>query len=184
MGAVHTFDAATSGEHDTHPFWGELYARFFGDYVTHETVTDKRRQKAGVDHAIKLDGGGEVLVDCKCRCTSERWHDDILVEVWSDRAGRVPGWARKSLHCHYVAYGWPQLGVGFMVPFHALRRAYERNKETWAELCQQPESGLRVVDANNGRYVTRSVAVPLSRLLSDVAEVMTVYIDPDCEPFT
>lgn len=183
MGAVHTFDADTAGDHDTHEFWGQLYRRYFTDYATHSVVTEKAAQKSGIDHRVRLSGGGEVLVDCKCRCSSERWHDDILVEVWSDRAGRKPGWARKSLRCHYIAYGWPQFEVGFMVPFHALRRAYERNKDAWAALCEDDSSGLRVVDANNGRYVTRSVAVPLKRLLSDVAEAGTVYIDPKCEPF-
>lgn len=183
MSVVHTFDAAAAGEHDTHPFWADLYGRFFADYASHSVVTDKIAQKAGIDHRVLLDGGGEVLIDCKCRCTSKRWHDDILVEVWSDRDRRVPGWSRKPLRCHYVAYGWPQFEVGFMVPFHALRRAYERNKDEWAALCADASSGLRIVDANNGRYVTRSVAVPLNRLLADVAEAMTVYLDPKCEAF-
>lgn len=180
---VHTFDAATSNKHDTHDWWPTLYQRAFPRYTTHDLVSDVTLQKAGIDHRLHLSGGGELLVDCKCRCQSKTWHDDLLVEVWSDRERSVAGWARKPLRCHYVAYAWPQFQVGFVIPFHLLQRAYERNKDAWKEATEQQGSGFRVVDADNGSYTTRSVAVPLERLMADVAEAMTVYFTEDAEPF-
>lgn len=181
---VHTFDAASAGRHDIHEWWPTFYRRAFPDYTTHDVVTDVKLQRAGIDHRIHLSGGAEILVDAKCRCEADRWHDDLLVEVWSKRDQRVPGWARKALRCHYIAYAWPQFEVGYVVPFHMLQRAYERNKAAWAELAKsRTDNGFRVVDADNGSYVTRSVAVPVERLRRDVAEAMVVYFYEAGEPF-
>lgn len=175
--AIHQFDAGSSGDHDLHDCWALFYRRGFAGYVTHDVVTDKTLQKAGIDHRVHLDGGGEILVDVKCRCQSTTWRDDVLIEVWSDKGRKVPGWARKALRSHYVAYGWPQYGVAYLVPFLLLRRAYERNKHKWAK------DGLTVVTAKNTTYDTVSVAVPYARLLQEVSEAMTVYASDDMEPF-
>lgn len=175
--AVHKFDLATAGQHDSHEFWPTFYTRAFPGYLSHEVVTEKRLQIAGIDHRLKLEGDGEHLVDVKCRCTSPTWRDDVLIEVWSDRDRKIKGWARKPLRCHLIAYAWPQYEVGFVVPFLLLRRTYERNKKQWAA------DGLRLVDARNEGYTTRSVAVPIDRLTREVAESMTVYFKEDQEPW-
>ncbi len=178
MSAVHHFDAATAGVHDAHDWWPTWYRRAFPDYVTHEVVTDTKSQKLGIDHRVTMEGGAVALVDIKCRCTSKTYHDDFLVEVWSDVAGRRLGWSRKKSHCQYIAYVWPQYEFGVLIPFQLLRTTYERHKHAWKR------DGLRVVDAQNRSYVTRNVAVPLERFKSDVAEAMTVYFSAEAEPFT
>lgn len=180
---VHEFNPARAGEHDAHDWWGQWYRQAFPGYVTHDIVTERNQQRAGIDHRVRLDGGAEVLVDVKCRCQSKSWRDDFLVEVWSDVQGRRPGWARKPLHCQFVAYVWPQYEVGFLIPFHLLRLAYENHKTEWAELAKQGGSGFRVVDAENTTYTTRNVAVPLEEFTRSVAEAMTVYFSDEGKPF-
>lgn len=178
MTAVHAFDASTCGEHDVHPFWTTIYQRAFPEYVTHDVVSDVALQKFGIDHRLHFNGGGELLIDVKCRCLSKSWHDDILIEVWSDKGRSIPGWARKPLRTHYIAYGWPQYGVAFLVPFHLLRLVYEKNKTQWAA------DGVQPVVARNSGYDTVSVAVPYKRLLSELTQAMTIYADESLEPFT
>lgn len=178
MGAVHQFDPDTAGQHDAHEWWPTWYRRAFDTYTSHDIVTDKALQRAGIDHRVHLSGGAVLLIDVKCRCTAKRWHEDVLVEAWSDAQRRIPGWARKPLRCHYLAYAWPQYEVGFLIPFHLLRLAYERNKHQWGAAGFYDR-----VNADNGTYTTKSFAVPVERLTGDVADAMTVYFSDEAEPF-
>lgn len=173
--AVHSFE--TSWNADGADWWEPIYRAFFVDYKSHETVTDVSQQKAGIDHRVSLTGGGEVLVDVKTR---EKFRPDVLVEVWSSKQAGTPGWARKSLHCHYVAYAFLDLpGFAYVIPFSMLRAAYEANKHKWAA-----DASCQTVTAANRRYDTVSVAVPYERFLRDVAGAMQVYVNKDERPFT
>lgn len=174
---VHEFDPARAGDHDAHDWWPYFYRSAFADYVNHDIVTDRKLQRCGVDHRVRLSGGAELLVDVKCRCTAKAMHNDFLIEVWSDFEKRIPGWARKPLHCQYIAYVWPQADVGFLVPFHLLQLAYEQQKYTYKA------DGMRVIDARNRNYTTRNVAVPIDRLLTDVAGAMQVKFTDEGRPF-
>jgi hypothetical protein len=127
-------------------------------------VTDRARQLAGIDHVVLLDEGRRLLVDVKTR--ERRW-PDILVERWSDVGRRVPGWAFKDLECDYIAYAFLPNGPVHLLPHGALRAVAEENISLW-------ECVHRVIDADNGSYVTRSIAVPTSRLLADVEGSITV----------
>lgn len=177
--AVHQFE--TSLNSDNAEWWALVYGQAFPDYVTHDLVSDVKLQKAGIDHRVRLKGGGELLVDVKVR---DKWYPDVAVEVWSDKQRKVPGWVLKPLHCHYVAYAFPTCEVAFLLPFHLLQLAYQQNKDEWAKLANdRADNGFRLVDADNGSYVTRSVAVPIERLTKDVANAMTVYFSEDGKPF-
>ncbi len=177
MTVIHKFDPLTCGDHDTHEWWSRFYARAVPNYASHTVVTDRQAQREGVDHELRLTGGGSLIVDCKCRCGSPVWREDVLLEVWSNKQARTPGWLLKPLRCHYIAYGWPQFEVGFLLPFTLLRVAYERNKHDWKA------QGLQVVTARNSTYDTVSVAVPISVLVAAVSDAMCVYMREDYSPF-
>ncbi len=134
---VHDF--ATTQNEDAADWWQLVYRRAFVAYERHEVVTDRRLQKAGIDHKVYLSGGGIILVDVKTR---SRWFPDVIIEVWSDRSRHVPGWARKPLQCHYVAYAFPTCEIAYLLPFHLLQRAYERHKHEWAGLANTEEERL------------------------------------------
>lgn len=72
-------------------------------------------------------------------------YPDIALERWSDVARQTSGWIQKDLACDFIAYAF--------VP---------------DERC------YRIVDAQNDRYTTQSVAVPIPDLLSAVSQALIV----------
>lgn len=175
---LHTFDP--TNQSDDAAWWTTIYTRAFPDYVSHCVVTDIDRQKKGIDHVVYLTGRRELLVDVKTR---EKWYDDILLEVWSAKEQNSPGWLRRPLHCHYIAYATPSQGKVLMVPFQQMRLAYEKNKHAWGKLAGVANSGVREVRAKNVGYTTVSVAVPWTLFRTAIYEAMEIWLD-GFEPFT
>lgn len=178
MSTVHVFDPANQS--DDAEWWATIYTRSFPDYVSHEVVTDVRRQRQGIDHVLTLRDGATVNIDVKTRA---KWHDDILLEFWSSEEQRTAGWARKSLHCHYIAYATPSKGFVLLIPFHLLRLALEKNKHKWGKLAADPSSPLREVRALNVGYTTVSVAVPLDEFRRAILDAMRVFLDEGMDDF-
>jgi hypothetical protein len=177
MTAVHVFDPANQS--DAADWWTTIYTRAFVDYVSHEVVTDIKRQKLGMDHVVHLTNGATLNIDVKTRAN---YHDDILLEVWSSKEQRKPGWLRQSLHCHYIAYAAESHGLVTLVPFHLMRRAYEQNKQHWKTETTNPASGVVAVSARNVGYTTVSVAVPWDEFMRALVAAMKVWLDVS-EPF-
>lgn len=175
---VHRFDPRNQS--DDAEWWSTVYTRAFPTYESHTVVTDVVRQKQGIDHVVHLAGGVDLNVDVKTR---EEWYGDVLLEVWSSKEHRNPGWLRKPLNMHYIAYAIPKRQIAYLLPFQLLRTAYERNKHRWAAACDDPSSGIREVHAKNEGYTTVSVAVPIHEVQRAIADAMTVYFDEDMEPF-
>lgn len=174
---LHVFDPAN--QTDDAEWWATIYTRAFADYVSHEVVTDIKRQKLGIDHVVSLNNGATLNIDVKSRA---KYRDDVLLEVWSSKEQRKPGWLRQSLHCHYIAYSTPSQGLVVLVPFHLMRRAYEQNKQHWATETANPGSGVMTVNAQNVGYTTVSVAVPWDEFMRALQNAMKVWLDAT-EPF-
>jgi hypothetical protein len=94
-------------------------------------------------------------------------YDDILLEVWSDRERKKPGWVAKDLLCDYIAYAVAPLGVCYLLPVVQLRLAWQRNGERWWRNNFRPT-------ADNGGWVTESVVVPAAELMEEIKEAFKV----------
>lgn len=162
---IHSFakSLARSQAYADAPWWEETYRRAFPGFAGMVSVrADGWAQRGGIDRVITLRSGRTVSVDEKVREAS--W-GDILLERWSDEARRVPGWVQKDLACDFIAYAFAPDRTCFLLPFLPLRRAWIENGRGW---CRRHQT----VRANNGTYVTASVAVPIGELQAALTAAM------------
>lgn len=164
-------------------WWDEVYRTAFPDMVTTVDLRhDGWHQKAGRDRAIVLSSGRVLYVDEKVRRNAYR---DVALEIWSvypkgarppfpPKDGCVPGWARKPLDCDYLAYAFVPTQVCYLLPFFTLRAVVTQQARMFRDKATATEDGYRWVVANNSRYDTVSIAVPLDALLRMMNDAMTV----------
>lgn len=138
------------------PLWRNLYTQFFVDFVSMEYVHDIARQRQGIDRIITLENNVKVMVEEKLR--APRFHGDVFLETVSVDTTGAPGWVLKSLACDYIAYVYKSTGIGYMWPFHAVRRAWQIYGEKWTR--QYPP-----IPVSNPGYFTWGVVVPLGQFL-------------------
>lgn len=167
MATVHNFaeSLARSNSYADAHWWFDVYRAAFPDLQSAVCIrNDGWAQRGGIDRVLTLTSGKTLSVDEKVR--EEDW-PDILLEYWSDRDRKIPGWVAKDLACDFIAYAFVPSQTCFLLPFQTLRQAWRRNHKKWVSEHQK-------VEANNGRYVTVSVAVPKATLFSALTNAMQV----------
>lgn len=146
--------------------WELVYKKAFPTFATMCSVpADGWAQRGGIDRVITLSSGKTLLVDEKLR---EKDWPDILLEYYSDRDRKIPGWIWKDLACDYIAYAFLPSRRCYLLPFHLLRSCWLQNGREWARRFTPP------VEALNFGYVTESVAVPIDVLLTTMKESLMV----------
>lgn len=172
---VHRFQESLdfSGRYTDAPWWGIVYKEAFPTLLSMASVrADGWAQRGGIDRVLTLASGKTLWVDEKVR---EKDWPDILLEMWSDRDRRVPGWVAKDLACDYIAYAFVPNEQCYLLPFHTLRKAWQKHREEWVKSARQKKDGFRMVEAQNETYVTESVAVPIDLLLKALSEAMVIH---------
>jgi hypothetical protein len=133
-----------------------LYRRAFPNYESSYIIRDDGyAQRGGVDRKINLRSSRSVFIEEKFRDAD---YGDVLLERWSDRARRVPGWIQKNLLADYVAYVVIPRRTMLLLPYLDLRRAWVRNGKQWID--RYPPKC-----ANNPGYKTEYVCIPEAVLL-------------------
>ena len=167
---MHTFSESLklSQEQADPPWWDEVYMRAFPSIA--ETIcvrSDGWAQRGGIDRVIVLKSGKTLNVDEKVRAID---YEDILLEYWSNKQRRVPGWVAKDLACDFIAYAFIPSKRCYLLPFQTLRLAWRRNCWLWVKK-------YRRVDAENGGahpYTTVCVAVPIDVLMAALTDAILV----------
>lgn len=166
---AHDFRTSLAFSHkvEDEPFWLEVYAHAFPDMVTMVSHRENGYwQKAGVDRSIILSTSKQILIDEKVR---RKNYGDILLEYWSDRDRKVPGWAVKPLLADYIAYAILPRGLCFFLPVIQMQEAWRINGEAWM-------SRYRKVPAENsgpnGDWITLSCAVPMKELYGAIGNCL------------
>lgn len=163
---------ALSESYSEAPWWEEVYRGAFPGFLSMSRVKeDGWGQRGGVDRVVNLSSGKSLWVDEKVRTEA---YSDILLEVWSDKARRVPGWVQKDLACDYIAYAFVPLQHCYLLPFLTLRQCWEREGKIWWHMAKERLPGHRIVQAPNRGYTTESVTVPIETLLDALKDAMCV----------
>lgn len=182
---VHDFGErlAYSHSHADAPYWRDVYRQAFPDMKECIDLRhDGWHQRAGRDRAVILTTGRAVYIDEKVR--SEQWQD-IAIEVWSSYPlnGRepwlpadnaIPGWAAKPLDCDFLAYAFEPTCTCYLFPFLGIRAAWEKHGGMWRGKATNQEDGYQWIVALNKRYLTISIAVPISILRDCVNDALTI----------
>jgi hypothetical protein len=164
---VHSFrrSLAVSAEQADNPIWDQVYKKAFPTLAATVCArADGWAQRGGIDRVLILASGKSLHVDEKVRETD---YGDVLLEYWSDVDRRVPGWVAKDLACDYIAYAVLPSKICYLLPFHALRFAWRENRHDWTKRHRR-------VEADNGNYMTVSVAVPTAELFDAMRDAMSV----------
>jgi hypothetical protein len=177
---VHDFKSslAWSKAQEDAPWWDDVYQAAFPDLCAAVSVrNDGWAQRGGIDRVLTLASGKTLYVDEKVR---EKDWPDVLLEVWSDYGARksdperARGWLVKPLATDFIAYAFVPSQKCLLLPFQTLRATWRQNGQCWADKAKERRDGFRWVDADNGRYTTRSIAVPTVVLMSAMADAMSV----------
>ena len=174
MTIVHDFEEslALSESYADAPWWEEVYRQAFPSMASMTCIRqDGWAQRGGIDRVIILRSGKSLGIDEKVR--AEDW-PDILLEYWSNRERRTPGWVAKDLATDYIAYAFIPSQRCYLLPFATLRRAWKENGAEWVALGKADADGFRIVPANNRTYTTISVAVPIPQLMAALADAMVI----------
>lgn len=172
---VHDFatSLAFSQSQSDAPWWREVYQRAFPSMVEMVQVrNDGWAQRGGIDRHVILASGKHYTIDEKVRAED---HDDILLEYWSDEERAIKGWVAKDLACDFIAYAFVPSRRCYLLPFATLRLAYRRNGIDWIKAGRERRGGFKEVRAENRRYVTVSVAVPIDVLMAALKDAMLIY---------
>lgn len=144
-------------------FWWQLYRKFWPDLETIYSVNeDGWAQRGGVDRVVCLKSGKVFTVDEKVR---ERDWPDFLLERWSDRSRRVPGWIQKKLACDFILYVFLPTRQGYFLPTPILQRAWRSYGRLWIDKAYAKEDGFSVIHGINSGYITENIAVPREALI-------------------
>ncbi len=147
------------------PWWDEVYRTAFPNFVRSQVIAnDGWAQRGGIDRLVILSDGTTLKVDEKSR--REAW-PDFLLEYWSDEGKRIPGWISKPLTCDFIAYAFVPIQTCYLLPFQTLRAAGFQNRHDWVQRYKR-------VEAQNPRYKTVSVAVPIDVVLAALTSAMVV----------
>lgn len=143
------------------PGWVDLYRELFPTMIgCHDHRQDGDHQRAGIDRSIVLASSKQLLIDEKVRGRNKKTgqvYADILLEVWSKRDQRVPGWVVKPLQADYIAYLIAPHGRCYLLPVLQLQLAWSHHGERWTR-------NYRPREAHNNGWVTVSVPVPVDVL--------------------
>lgn len=151
------------------PFWEAVYYEFFPDILAiSNTIEDLELQKMGVDRVIHLENGKRYLIDEKIR---ENDWPDILLEYKSvaDEYETI-GWVEKPLSIDYLAYAFCPSQTCYLFDWVSLKRVWRYYGEKW-------KREYRTIKAQNNGYVTYSVAVPISILISKISACKKVSVN-------
>lgn len=167
MTVVHNFSESLAKSHAqaNAPWWLDVYRKAFPDLEAMACVrNDGWAQRGGIDRVLTLASGKTLTIDEKVR--DKDW-PDILLEYWSDRDRKIPGWVAKNLACDFIAYAFIPSQCCYLLPFQTLRAAWRTNCKDWSQTYQK-------VEAQNRGYVTVSLAVPTTILLTALSDAMVV----------
>lgn len=174
MAVVHSFHESLKKSHsyENAPWWEAVYRKAFpGLQVCTSVRQDGWAQRGGIDRILVLRSGKTITVDEKIR---EKDWPDILLERYSDKARKTPGWMHKELACDYIAYAFVPSETCYLLPFLTLRKAWIENGRDWIRKAEQRADGFALIEATNNGYVTQSVAVPIKTLFNALENAMAV----------
>lgn len=157
MNMIHSFKESLeqSAEVALESWWEEIYRQYFPHFLSMSApIKDGWGQRAGIDRVILLKSGKQIKIDEKVRYAD---YGDVLIEYWSDKERKIPGWGVRELDCDYIAYAVLPTKTCFMLPFDHLQAAVYNNADEWIKQY----GGIQTANQN---YTTISMAVPLKVL--------------------
>jgi hypothetical protein len=177
MSAPHDFDECLAFSHaaEALPFWRTCYDQWFPGHVACTSHrADGQYQRLGVDRSVVLATGKQVFIDEKVRRRNRKTgkvYQDIAIEFISNTRTGAPGWACKALITDFIAYAIAPLGIAHLLPVLQLQQAWQRHGEEWKRQFKR-------VEAENGSYLTISVAVPPRVLFGAMCGIHYAKFEP------
>lgn len=154
-------------------FWADIYSRCFGS-IRIELVTDPGMQKLGVDRLVHFPDGRMLQIQEKFRQTD--YGGDILLEYWSDKERRLPGWIAQDSAADFLTYNVANK-YAYVFSWPRLRSAWKRCHKRFVN------EGRKIVAQNHG-YTTHSVALPVHWITGQCGEHWLVnartYLPHEC----
>lgn len=168
---VHSFDQnlSTSKNDAESDFWLRLYRERWPSLVAIRSEAVLSLQKLQVDRWLYFDVGSPIWVEEKVR---DKDYGDILLERWSDRDRRIPGWVQKRSLADYFAYVIKPTERAYIINYPELQALWWRLGRAWINKAEKKVAPFKICLAENFGYTTESVAVPV-KILREAIEDFT-----------
>ena len=148
-------------------FWQAIYKKAFPSMEFAKLCSDKcQGQFLGIDRVIYLKSGKTLFIDEKKR---EKDYPDILLEYISNNTTNSQGWIEKDLLIDYLAYAFMPSKRCYVLPWELLRRTWIKHKTRFIEKFPK-------IEAQNEKYKTISVAIPIETLLNCIKAAMVIQL--------
>lgn len=151
----------------------EFYRQHW-DVENIEIVTDKERQKAGIDKILHLKDGSKLNIDEKIE--SIKATQNIVFEDRTNIASNTAGWLKDGQLTDLVVFYQVNMRKIYVIPFQLMLQQYKEYRDIWLERNLD-----RVITnkTTNGYYRGRIFIVPKP----EVFEYLTKYSDIELEDF-
>jgi len=176
---VHNFTKSLAASHDFEDagWWEVVYRNAFHNFAgMTNTREDGWAQRGGIDRVVSLGSGKTLTIDEKVRTKD---YPDILLERWSDRDRKAPGWVQQDLACDYIAYAFIPSQRCYLLPFQELRRAWIQHGREWAN---QYPAVLARNERSGRKWVTECVPIPIPVLKEALIAVSEISWAPELVP--
>lgn len=145
-----------------------FYEELFPTLVNIEIITDKIRQKQGIDKILHFKSGKKIFIDEKKR---EKDYGDILLEEYSIWEEKVNGWLKDEKKTDYIVYIILPIKTIYFLPYLLVRNAFLENYSKWLENYGR-------VFAENKGYYTSNIPVIESELFKAINNQMKFKYQP------
>jgi len=143
------------------PWVESLYRRAFRNFESSYIVrSDGWAQRGGIDRKINLKSARSVFVEEKFRSKD---YGDFLLERWSDKVRRKPGWIQQDLLADYFAYIFVPSRSMWLLPFLDLRRAWIQHGRSWL-------NKYKCKDGINPTFRTENLPVPIPVVIKSITD--------------
>ncbi len=152
--------------------WDLIYEHFWPKYTArYDDSKNMALQMSGIDDIIFDEAGKTVWIDRKVRFERKdgNIYKDILLELYSDKDRKVPGWTWKESKVDYILYLNRMCNECHCIPFPQLKKVFLDKKVEWAV-------EYRIREAYNPSWITTNIPVPLSVLRELLPEMRSVSL--------
>lgn len=171
---IHSFTKSYQYSETKNGSFDRIYHNYFQNVTgvsKTETITDKHRQKIGIDKVVYLKSGEQIRVQEKWR--QRKFSNDFLIEycsIYQNGACRSPGWI-YTIDSDYLFAVYELSELVKIYPVVQLKIAWANNRDHW---IQEPQYfKIKAYNEQDGNtWVTLSVAVPCPELESEILRVM------------
>lgn len=150
-----------------------------GELVSYnvEPVGRTERQLSGIDATVRLVTGKLLNIDTKVDTYPTARLPIEVFNVYTNGQPDRHGWAlREDYLTDYVIFYRPAHNTGYVLPHKKLFTFVAGNYNELKHLAQTKQKGFFLSSADNGKYHTKNICIPVEVLKAELGADIEVWL--------